>query len=85
MGFPGYWDQSVLSFLKGRSSRFLQFFAVCSIMSRQEIFLVIVLVLTIMVFFLFRAGIKGALDFLVSEFSLEYCLSSGEVFLFVYI
>ncbi len=62
MGFPGYGDQSVLSFLKGRSSRFLQFFAV-SIMSRQEIFLVFVLVLTIMVFF--SAGNKGALDFLV--------------------
>jgi hypothetical protein len=39
MGFPGYKDQSALSFLKGRSSRFLHFYAVCSIMSRQEIFL----------------------------------------------
>jgi hypothetical protein len=38
-GFPGYKDQSALSFLKGRSSRFLHFYAVCSIMSRQEIFL----------------------------------------------
>ncbi len=38
-GFPGYKDQSALSFLKGRSSRFLHFFAVCSIMSRQETFL----------------------------------------------
>ncbi len=47
MGFLGYKDQSALSFLKGRSSRFLPFFAVCSTMSRQEIFLVIVLVLII--------------------------------------
>jgi hypothetical protein len=39
LGFPGYKDQSALSFLKGRSSRFLHFYAVCSIMSRQEIFL----------------------------------------------
>ena len=39
MGFPGYKDQSALSFLKGRSARFLHFYAVCSIMSRQGIFL----------------------------------------------
>jgi hypothetical protein len=40
LGFSGYKGQSALCFLEGRSSRFLQFFAVCSIMSRQEIFLV---------------------------------------------
>ena len=45
LGFPGYKDQSALSFLKGRSSRFFHFFAVCSTMSRQEIFLVVVFVL----------------------------------------
>ena len=37
MGFPGYKDQSALSFLNGRSSGFLQFFTVRSTMSRQEI------------------------------------------------
>jgi hypothetical protein len=38
LGFPGYNVQSAFCFLKGRSSRFLQFFAVCSetAMSRQD-------------------------------------------------
>jgi hypothetical protein len=36
-GFPGCKDQSALSFPKGRSSRLFHFYAVCSIMSRQEI------------------------------------------------
>ncbi len=40
MGFPGYNVQSAFCFLKGRSSRFLQLFAVCSetAMSRQDNF-----------------------------------------------
>jgi hypothetical protein len=40
LGFPGYNAQSAFCFLKGRSSRFLQFFAVCSetAMSRQDNF-----------------------------------------------
>ncbi len=76
-GFPGYKDQSALSFLKGRSSRFLHFYAVRSIMSRQEIFLYLTSVWLRFVFFLFYKA---------SEFSnifgyyCERCLPCGEDF-----
>ncbi len=59
--FPGYKDQSALSFLKGRSSRFLHFYAVCSIMSRQEFSCI----LRVFGSGLFSFGFIRLLDFLI--------------------
>ena len=73
-GFPGYKDQSALSFLKGRSSRFLHFYAVCSIMSRQEIFLYLTSVWLRFVFIRFykASGFSNIFGYC------ERCLLCGE-------
>jgi hypothetical protein len=71
MGFPGYKDQSALSFLKGRSARFLHFYAVCSIMSRQEIFLYLMSVWLRFVFILFY---KASRFFNIFGYYCERCL-----------
>ena len=80
LGFPGYKDQSALSFLKGRSSRFLHFYAVCSIMSRQEIFLYLTSVWLRFVFIRFykASGFSN-----IFGYYCERCLLCGEDFLCV--
>ena len=79
-GFPSYKDQSALSFLKGRSSRFLHFYAVCSIMSRQEIFLYLTSVWLRFVFIWFykASGFSN-----IFGYYCEHCLLCGEDFLCV--
>jgi hypothetical protein len=78
LGFLGYKDQSALSFLKGRSSRILQFFTVCSTMSRQEFF-VMDFVYNTTIFFC--VGNKRALDFLIFGYFLRILSFSGGVLL----
>ena len=73
MGFPGYRDQSALSFLKGRSSGFLQFLCLFNHVEVKFLFC------KCLVQFLFLSGIIGLLDFLIFfGYYLEYCLSCGE-------
>jgi hypothetical protein len=79
-GFPGYKDQSALSFLKGRSSRFLRFYAVCSIMSRQEIFLYLTSVWLRFVFIRFYKATGFSNIF---SYYCEHCRLCGENFLCV--
>ena len=76
-GFPGYKAQSTLSFLKGRSSRFLRYYAVCSIMSRQEIFLYLTSVWLRFVFIRFykASGFSN-----IFGYYCEHCLLCGEDF-----
>ena len=73
-GFPGYKDQSALSFLKGRSSRF--FNSPLFVQSCRGKFLYLVSVWSS---FLFSSGIIRLLDFLIFfGYYLEYCLFCGE-------
>ena len=71
MSFLGYKGQSALSFFKGRSSTFLHFYAVCSIMSRQEIFLYLTSVWLRFVFIRFykASGFSN-----IFGYYCEYCL-----------
>jgi hypothetical protein len=75
LGFPGYKDQSALSFLKGRSSRFLHFYAVCSIMSRQEIFLYL---MSVWLRFFFIRLYKASGFSNIFGYYCERCLLCGE-------
>ena len=59
MGFPGYRDQSALSFLKGRSSRFLQFLCLFNHVEVNFLFC------KCLVQFLVSSGIIRLLDFLI--------------------
>ncbi len=73
MGFPGYRDQSALSFLKGRSSRFLQFLCLFNHVEVKILFC------KCLVQFLVLSGIIRLLDFLIFfGYYLEYCLFCGE-------
>ena len=73
MGFPGYRDQSALSFLKGRSSRFLQFLCLFNHVEVNFLFC------KCLVQFLVSSGIIRLLDFLIFfGYYLEYCLFCGE-------
>ncbi len=77
LGFLGYKDQSALSFLKGRSSRFLHFYAVCSIMSRQEIFLYLT---SVRLRFVFIRSYKAFEFPYIFGYHCEYCLLCDEDF-----
>ncbi len=59
MGFPGYKDQSALSFLKGRSSRFLQFLCLFNHVEVNFLFC------KCLVQFLVSSGIIRLLEFLI--------------------
>jgi hypothetical protein len=73
LGFPGYRDQSALSFLKGRSSRFLQFLCLFNHVEVNFLFC------KCLVQFLVSSGIIRLLDFLIFfGYYLEYCLFCGE-------
>ena len=69
-----------MSFFKGRSSKFLHFYAVCSIMSRQEIFLYFTSVWLRFVFIRFykASGFSN-----IFGYYCEHCLLCGEDFLCV--
>ncbi len=77
MAFPGYKDQSALSFLKGRSSRFLHFYAVCSIMSRQEIFLYLT---SVWLRFVFIRFYKASVFSNIFGYYCEHCLFVVKIF-----
>ncbi len=73
LGFPGYRDQSALSFLKGRSSRFLQFLCLFNHVEVKFLFC------KCLVQFLVSYGIIRLLDFLIFfGYCREYCLFCGE-------
>ncbi len=73
MGFPGYRDQLALSFLKGRSSRFLQFLCLFNHVEVNFSFC------KCLVQCLVSSGIIRFLDFLIFfGYYLECCLSCGE-------
>jgi hypothetical protein len=75
LSFLGYKGQSALSFLKGRSSTFLHFYAVCSIMSRQEIFLYL---MSVWLRFVFIRLYKASGFFNIFGYYCERCLLCGE-------
>ncbi len=73
MGFPGYRDQSALSFLNGRSSRFLQFLCLFNHVEVNFLFF------KCLVHFLVSSGVIRLLDFLIFfGYYCEYCLFCGE-------
>jgi hypothetical protein len=73
LGFPGYRDQSALSFLEGRSSRFLQFLRLFNHVEVNFLFG------KCLVQFLVSSSIIRLLDFLIFfDYYFEYCLFCGE-------
>jgi hypothetical protein len=79
LGFPGYRDQSALSFLKGGSSSFLQFLCLLNHVEVKIVFC------KCLVQFLVSSGIIRLLDFLIffghyREYCFFFC-SEGSFFL----